>query len=105
MKEETFPVTTAPYTDVTTPYTVAIDDTADVIRAARAIRAVLIVKNMGPDPVALGPPGITFADAPLYLEVGESVELPGFTGALSGITSAPGETATVRVWDGTLKAL
>jgi hypothetical protein len=100
VKETVFATSAAPYSVVTTPYTVAITDAETSIRAANTLRASFILKNIGTASVSLGPTGITYAAAPIRLAPGESISLCGFKGAIFGRCNT-GESTTISVWEGT----
>lgn len=89
----------APAVAVSSNAPVAVNDTADLIAAADANRRAIRFCNLGPDPVALGPAGLTWAQRVVVLEVGDVwIEDRAANLAWSGITDA-GDAASVT-WQG-----
>ncbi|HEV6968846.1 hypothetical protein [Roseateles sp.] len=79
----------APATAVLNDAPVACGPAIAVLAAANANRRALRFTNFGPDPVALGAPGLTWANRCIVLQVGDSwVEERAANLAWSGITDA-----------------
>lgn len=86
-----------PATGATAAGPVAVGDTGAVVATANANTRELRLLNLGPDPVAIGPAGGTWAQRVLVLEVGDVlIETRGANLAWSGIT-ATGKAASVNV--------
>lgn len=76
---------------------VAVTDTGAVVKAADATRLALRFRNIGNDPVAIGPAGVTWANRTLVLGPDDFwEERGGAVLAWSAITNT-GATATVTV--------
>ena len=89
----------APAVAISSNAPVAVNDTVDLIAAADANRRAIRFCNLGPDPVALGPAGLTWAQRVIVLEVGDVwVEDRAANLAWSGITDAA-KSASVT-WQG-----
>ncbi|WP_431257212.1 hypothetical protein ACQ86G_21505 [Roseateles chitinivorans] len=87
----------APATAAANNGPVACSPVAVVVAAASANRRALRIANIGPDPVAIGAAGITWAKRCVVLEVGDIwLEDRGANLAWSAITDA-GKTASVNV--------
>lgn len=85
----------APATAVINGAAVACGPAAVVVSAANAARRALRFLNLGPDPVALGPAGLTWATRTIVVEVGDVwVEDRAANLAWSAITDA-GKAASV----------
>lgn len=86
-----------PATSLNEPAAIAVNDTVDVLVAANANRRALRVANLGPDPVAIGSAGITWARRVIVLEAGDVwIEDRAANLAWSGITDAA-KAASVTV--------
>lgn len=68
-----------------------------VLAAANSNRAGLRVLNAGPGYIALGAPGLNFADAVIVLATGQMWQEQGAPGAAWVAVPKPNETATVKV--------
>lgn len=78
---------------------VACGPVAAVVAAADANRRAIRMCNLGPDPVSVGPAGLTWAQRVIVLDVGDVwIEDRGANLAWSAITDA-GDTASVT-WQG-----
>lgn len=87
----------APATAVTVAAPVACGPVAVVLAAADAARRSMRLLNLGPDPVAIGPAGLTWANRCVVLGVGDIwVEDRAANLAWSAITDA-GKAASVTV--------
>lgn len=79
----------APATSINEPAAIAVNDTVDVLVAANANRRALRIANLGPDPVAIGSAGITWAKRVIVLAAGDMwIEDRAANLAWSGITNA-----------------
>lgn len=87
----------APATSATSAAPVAVTSAGAVVAAADAACKSLRLCNLGPDPVAIGPAGQTWANRSVVLQVDDVwVEDRGANLAWSAITEA-GKTASVTV--------
>lgn len=90
-------ISDAPATSVTAAAPVAVTSAGQVLATADANRRELRFVNLGPDPVAIGPAGATWAQRVIVLAVDDVfVETRAANLAWSGITST-GTTASVGV--------
>lgn len=89
----------APAVAISSNAPVACSPVAAVVAAADANRRAIRFSNLGPDPVALGPAGLTWAQRVIVLEVGDVwIEDRAANLAWSAITDA-GDAASVT-WQG-----
>lgn len=87
----------APATSATTAAGIACGPVAAVVAAANANRRAMRLRNLGPDPVAIGPAGLTWAQRVIVLDVDDVwIEDRGANLAWSAITDTA-KTATVTV--------
>jgi hypothetical protein len=92
-------VADAPAVAASSAAPVAVTSAGQVVAAANPARRALRICNLGPDPVAIGPAGATWAQRCVVLPVGDVwVEDRGANLAWSGICDA-GKTASVT-WQG-----
>lgn len=85
----------APANGASTSAPITVTPAGAVLAAANASRRELRLTNFGPDPVAIGPAGQTWANRAIVLEVGDSwIEDRGANLAWSGIVGA-GKSAVV----------
>lgn len=90
-------VNDAPATSATNAAAVAVTSAGAVVVAADAATRELRLANLGPDPVAIGAAGVTWAQRVIVLEAGDVwVETRGANLAWSAITDA-GKAASVTV--------
>lgn len=88
-------ISDAPATAATAAAPIACGPAAVVVAAANANRRALRFLNLGPDPVAIGPAGMSWAQRTVVLDVGDvMIEDRGANLAWSAITDA-GKTASV----------
>lgn len=86
-----------PCNNVTDDAGVACGPVEAAILAADATRLEVVILNQGPDPVALGMPGITWAKRAIVLQAGDCwIEARAAAKAWSAITDA-GKAATVTM--------
>lgn len=87
----------SPATSLTSGAPVAVVPAGAVLAAANANRRGLRFLNLGPDPVAIGPAGMTWANRTVVLDVGDTwIEDRAANLAWSGITDV-GKAASVTV--------
>lgn len=87
----------APATAFDEPAPVAVNDTLDLLCAANAARRSVRFRNLGPDPVAIGGAGLTWAKRVVVLDVDDVfIETRGANLAMYAITDT-GRSASVTV--------
>lgn len=87
----------APGTAIVDGTAVAVNETLDLICAADANARDLRITNHGPDPMAIGGAGLTWAKRVIVLEAGDTwQETKGANLAWYGITETAGKTASAN---------